>query len=210
VTPVVTRPIVVGQMLGLAEDGRFVASAGLRPGDVVVQVGPVPVEGAAVLAREAAGGFGALDATVLEAAGAAFERPGISVIEPALLAAELGATALHDPTEGGLAAGLHELADAARVRIRVDREAVLWFEPGLAVCRALGADPWSTLASGSLLATFPAETAEATLKALTAGGQPAAVIGLAAPGHDVFDGAGRPIPRREPDEVDRVLLEQHQ
>ncbi len=72
----------------------------------------------------------------------------------------LGAIALHDPTEGGLAAGLHELAHASGVRIRIDRKAVLWFEPGVAVCRALGADPWATLASGTLLAAFPAELAE--------------------------------------------------
>ncbi|HJX47421.1 MAG TPA: AIR synthase related protein, partial [Gaiellaceae bacterium] len=50
VTPVVTRPIVIGQMLGLAEAGRFVATGGAVPGNVVVQVGPVPIEGAAVLA----------------------------------------------------------------------------------------------------------------------------------------------------------------
>jgi len=142
-----------------------VATGGVVPGNVVVQVGPAPVEGAAVLAQEAAGRLGGMDTTMLAAAGAAFDRPGISVVEPALLAARLGATALHDPTEGGLAAGLHELADASGVRIRIDRRAVLWFEPGLAVCRALGADPWSTLASGTLLAAFPAATVEVALQA---------------------------------------------
>ena len=74
--------------------------------------------------------------------------------EPALLAAELWATALHDPTEAGLAAGMHELAHAAGVRLRVDRQAVLWFEAGIGVSRALGADPWATLASGSLSPPF--------------------------------------------------------
>ena len=45
-------PVVVGQMLGHAEDGAVVASAGVRPGDRIVQVGPAPVEGAALLAGE--------------------------------------------------------------------------------------------------------------------------------------------------------------
>jgi hydrogenase expression/formation protein HypE len=207
VTPVVTRPLVVGQMLGLAEAGRFVATGGVAPGSVVVQVGPAPVEGAAVLAQEASGRLGGLDTAVLAAARAAFDRPGISVVEAALLAARLGATALHDPTEGGLAAGLHELADASGVRIRIDRQAVLWFEPGVAVCRALGADPWSTLASGTLLAAFPAETAELALQALARQRHSAAVIGQAEPGSGVHDRDGRSIPRRERDDVDRVLLE---
>jgi hydrogenase expression/formation protein HypE len=206
VTPVVTRPIVIGQMLGLAEAGRFVATGGVIPGNVVVQVGPAPVEGAAVLAEEAAGRLGGMDTAVRAAARAAFDRPGISVVEPALLAARLGATALHDPTEGGLATGLHELADASGVRIRIDRRAVLWFEPGLAVCRALGADPWSTLASGTLLSAFPAATVEVALQALAEQGYAAAAIGEAEPGSGVRDAAGRPIPRCDRDEVDRVLL----
>jgi hydrogenase expression/formation protein HypE len=119
-----------------------------------------------VLACEAADRLHGLDPIVLEAARAALVRPGISVVEAALLAAELGVKALHDPTEGGLAAGLHETAHAAGVRIRIEREAVLWFEPGISVCQALGADPWSTLASGTLLAVFPPEAAATALPAL--------------------------------------------
>jgi len=52
VTPAVTRPVVVGHMLGVAE-GDIVTTGGLSTGDVVVQVRPAPIEGAAVLAREA-------------------------------------------------------------------------------------------------------------------------------------------------------------
>ena len=54
VTDAVNQTVVVGQMLGLAADGGFVRTGGARPGDSIVQVGPAPVEGAAVLACEAA------------------------------------------------------------------------------------------------------------------------------------------------------------
>ena len=141
VTAAVTRPVVVGQMLGLAENGRFLADRWDAPGDVVLQVGPVPVEGAAVLATEARGRLAGVDPPVVGAAEAATERPGISVVDAALSATTLGARALHDPTEGGLPAALHEMAAAAGVRLRVDRAQVLWFEPGVALCRGLGADP---------------------------------------------------------------------
>jgi hydrogenase maturation factor len=206
VTPVVTRPVVVGQMLGLAEGGTFVATAGARPGDAVVQVGPAPVEGTALLAKEAAGRLTTLDAGLLAAARTALDSPGISIVEPALLATRLGATALHDPTEGGLAAGLHELAAASDVSIRVEQQSVLWFEPGLAVCREVGADPWATLASGTLLAAFPAEHAAAAQQALAAEGHVAAVIGSVEEGSGVRAGGGKAIPWPERDEVDRVLL----
>lgn len=204
VTQAVTHPVVVGHMLGLAEDGRFVTTSGVGPGDVVLQVGLAPVEGAAVLARLPAERLGGVDPALIDAARRALDDPGISVVEPALLAAELGATALHDPTEGGLAAALHEMADASGVRIRIDVRAVLWFEPGRAVCLALGADPLSTLASGALLAAFPADRSEAAVVTLIARGHPAAPIGRAEPGSGVMDTHGHAIPWPQRDEVARL------
>jgi hydrogenase maturation factor len=205
VTPAVSRPIVVGQMLGMAERGTPLTSGGFGPGSVVLQVRPAPIEGAAVLAREAAERLQGMDRALLEAARAALEQPGVSVVAPALLAAELGVSALHDPTEGGLAGGLHEMANAAGLQIRVDRQAVLWFEPGLAVCRALGADPWSTLASGTLLAVFPPDTAEKALSAFAQHGYEAASIGTVEPGAGVRDADNGAIPWPNRDEVARLL-----
>jgi hydrogenase maturation factor len=204
VSSAVTRPVVVGQMLGVVEGGRVVSTGGACSGDVLVQVGPAPVEGAAVLASEAAARLAGLEPAVLAAARTATDRPGISVVEPALLAARLGATALHDPTEGGLAAGLHELARASGLRIRVERAAVLWFEPGLAACRAAGADPWATLASGTLLATFPAPIAADAVRALAAEGAAAAIIGRVETGSGLCDVDGQRIPWPERDEVARL------
>jgi hydrogenase maturation factor len=127
-------------MLGVAEQAGFVSIRGARPGNVIIQVGAAPIEGAAVLVAEVAERLGSLSPAIVGAAALGVSYPGISVVEAALAAAQLGATAMHDPTEGGLAAGLHEVASAAGVALRLDRDRVIWFEPGLAVCHALGAD----------------------------------------------------------------------
>lgn len=205
VTGAVSQPVIVGQMLGLATDGRFVTTAGARPGDVIVQVGPVPIEGAAVFAVEAADRLATVAAEVVEAAARAPRDPGIFVVDAALTAAALGATAMHDPTEGGLASGLHELALAARAAVRVDRSRVAWFEPGVEVCRALGADPWATLASGSLLATFPPDRADAAIEELGSADRPAVVIGAIEAGTGVSDVDGMSIEWPDRDEIARVL-----
>jgi hydrogenase maturation factor len=205
VTDAVTRPIVVGQMLGSARDGTFVTTGGARPGEVLVQVGPVPVEGAAVLARLPDERLAALEPSLTAAARSALDEPGISIVEPALLAAELGVTAMHDPTEGGMAAALHEVADASQTRIRVDLDAVVWFEPGRALCRALDADPLATLASGALLAAFARERADAALATLSERGYRVAAIGAFEPGSGVVDMQGREIPWPERDEVARFV-----
>lgn len=205
ITPAVAQPVVVGQILGLARDGHVISTAGARPGDRVLQIGPVPVEGAAVLAAEAAQRLPGIDPATLRAAEKATEVPGISIVDAALAAAELGATALHDPTEGGLAAALHELATAAGVGLRVDRRRVLWFEPGLVLCRALGADPWATLASGSLLAVFDPADATVAAEALVAQGHAVAEIATAESGREVVDTEGQSISWPQRDEANRLL-----
>jgi hydrogenase expression/formation protein HypE len=112
---------------------------------------------------------------------------------------------MHDATEGGLASGLHELAAAAGVGLQVDRSAVLWFEPGVEVCKALGADPWAVLASGALLATFAALDAAAAVDELARRGHAVAAVGTVEVGHGVRDLEGRPVPWPDRDEVARLL-----
>ena len=62
VTAAVSQPIVIGQMLGFRADGGFVRTGGMAARDVVLQIGPAPLEGAAVLANEAPEQLGALPA----------------------------------------------------------------------------------------------------------------------------------------------------
>jgi hydrogenase expression/formation protein HypE len=200
----VRQPLVVGMMLGITGQGRVIRTGGVRPGDVVVQIGPVPVEGAAVLAGLASTRL-SIPPDVLRAALAGADHPGLSVVRPALHAAALGATAMHDLTEGGLAGGLWEMANAAGVGLRLDREEVLWFEPGLQLCRALGADPWRTLASGSMLAAFRPADADRAIERLIRDGYQASPIASAVDGDAVQDREGRRLEKPDRDEVARLL-----
>ena len=205
VSDAVNQPIVIGQMMGFSPDHCFIRTGGVRAGDLIVQAGFAPVEAAAVLAAEMNPRLDAVDPDVLALAREAIAQPGISVVDAALLATDAGATALHDPTEGGLSAGLHELADASGIQIRVDEEAVLWFEPGRAVCGALGADPWGALASGALLAAFPPDRAADACRLLEDRGVPARIIGKAVSGKGVLQSDRSPLPTFPHDEVARVL-----
>jgi hydrogenase maturation factor len=207
VSDVVNQTIVVGQMMGFSPDHRFIRTGGARVGDLIVQAGFAPIEAAAVLAAECNPRLDAVDPEILALARQAVSSPGISVVDAALLAADAGATALHDPTEGGLSAGLHELADASGIQIRLNEAAVLWFEPGRAVCCALGADPWGALASGALLAAFPPDQAADACRLLEKRGVPARVIGEAVSGSGVLRGDRSPLPIFAQDEVARLLAD---
>ena len=205
ITGSVRQTVVSGHILGFAEDGNFLRTADVKTSDAILQIGPAPVEAAAVLANEVTATKSEIAPELWQAALSALETPGILVVEAALRAAALGAHALHDPTEGGLSAGLYEMAEVSGVKLELDSNAILWFEPGTSLCRALGADPWGALASGALLAAFPAARAEAARKTLTEEGFATSIIACAAVGSGVRLANGSKLPRYERDEVLRVL-----
>ena len=132
-----------------------------------------------MLAHEAADALLAAGMSQAEvsAVAALLDSPGISVVRAAQTAAKVGVTAMHDPTEGGLATGLAELATAANAGLEVDETAIRVLPETQAVCRALSLDPLGLLASGALLAAAAPDRADAVLETLEAEGIDAAVIG---------------------------------
>ncbi len=173
------RPIVAGFMLGEVAPDRLVTPRGARVGDRVILSKPIAIEGTSVIAREKRAELEPVfGEAFLQRCADFLYNPGISVLEDAQIALGAGQVhAMHDPTEGGLATGLWELAQAAGLGIRVDGDAVPIYPETLALCRHYGLDPWGLLASGSLLIAAPPEAAPAIRDALIAAGRPAAIIG---------------------------------
>jgi hydrogenase maturation factor len=161
ITHGVEHPIVAGTMLGEVAKDRLVTTSGAQVGDAIVLTKGVPLEGAALIARAREAELrarGVAPALIRRARGF-LRTPGISVRPEAEIACELATVhAMHDPTEGGLATALHELATAAGVGLRIDRDRITVLPEGRALCEAFGLDPLGTIASGALLMTLaPAE-----------------------------------------------------
>ena len=97
----------------------------------------------------------------------------------ALLAAQAGATAMHDPTEGGVAAALFELSIASGRRLIVDLDRIPVERQTAALCAHFGLRPLGLIASGALLLTIPGRRAEPLLRVLRHARIPATVIGSA-------------------------------
>lgn len=174
------RPIIVGTMIGEVAQEQLVTPQGARPGDRVLLTKGVPIEATAILAREFPKRLtGALTPAELDEARAFLTNPGISVLDDARIALGAGkVTAMHDPTEGGLAAALWELAQASGRSLRVDAAAVPVPELSARVCRVFDLDPLATIASGALLLTVAAEDVSAIIQALACAAIPCAEIGL--------------------------------
>jgi hydrogenase maturation factor len=209
VTDAVTRPVVTGDMQGLLAAPRVVTAGGARPGDVVVLTKGAAIEGTAILAHERPGGLArALPPATIRAGQRLRRHPGISVVADAVIAARHHVSAMHDPTEGGIRAALHEMASASRVRFDVDLDRIPVLAPTAAICRHYGIDPLGLIASGALLATVAAPRAARLLRAWARHGIPARVIGSVAPGRGVRatrDGRRAPFPWVTRDEIITAL-----
>lgn len=211
ITPAVVQPVVAGSMLGEVLRQRMVASSGCRPGDLLLLAGSAPVEGISLIAREKRSDLLALGwpAAQIDAAAAYLYTPGISVLKPALLAADAGlVTAMHDPTEGGIATGVLELALAAGGGVEIDLDAVPVPPLGRKLCAIFGLDPLGVIASGALLATAAPDHADALLALWAEAGWPGAVIGRILPRAGDYRatrrGAAVPFPTFDVDEITRL------
>ncbi|MXZ03527.1 MAG: hydrogenase expression/formation protein [Chloroflexi bacterium] len=180
ITPAVTQPVICGFMLGEAPTGHTVSASGAKPGDSVILTKGIAIEGTSILANECRDALvqAGVPSSDINAAAEMLTNPGISVLEDAQTAVSAGEiTAMHDPTEGGLATALQELAFASNVEIVIDKSAVNVLPLCQSICDALGIDPWGLISSGALLATVQSEYADAVVDALRDAGIDTGVIG---------------------------------
>ena len=112
---------------------------------------------------------------------------------------------MHDPTEGGLATALHELAAAAGVGLAVERESIPVLPECAVLCREFGLDPLGVIASGALLAAVDPDSPAGWREAVAAEGVACAVIGRVTEAGQGVRFADGPVPVFERDEIARLF-----
>ena len=167
-----------------AADGLFVNTAGVgvvppgveigggraQVGDVVILSGSIGDHGIAVLSQRE---------------GLEFESPVASDVAPlnrlvaAMLAAGSNVHVLRDPTRGGLATTLNEIAGQSGVAVHIEEGKIPLKEGVWAACEMLGFDPLHVANEGKLVAMVAPQDAQAVLAAMRATryGEEAAIIG---------------------------------
>jgi hydrogenase maturation factor len=159
VTYGLNRPILIGQLLGEVEKEKLVRKDRIRPGDVILLTKGIAIEGTSLIARELGSVLsGKIDPSVVERAKGFLTAPGISIVKEALTAVSCGPVhGMHDPTEGGLATGLWELAQRAKVGMHILGDAIIVLPETRLLCDILNVNPMGLLASGALLVVVDSE-----------------------------------------------------
>jgi len=165
-TPGLSNPIVVGCVMGLTERGNYVTAAGAKSGDKLILTKSAGIEGTAILASDREEQLKKVfNSTMIDSAKSFYNQ--ISVVKDALTAYRTGGVhAMHDPTEGGILNGIHEMADAAGLGVRVFEEKIM-VEPETAkICRFYEIDPLQLIGSGALLVAAEPEAANKIIDTL--------------------------------------------
>jgi hydrogenase expression/formation protein HypE len=156
--------------IGTIPEGVDISASNARPGDLVILSGPVGLHGLAVMSQRE---------------GLPFSFPLESDCAPlnglvaAMLAADPRIHCLRDPTRGGLATTLNEIAGQSGVGIEIEEPLVPIPESVQAACDLLGIDPLYVANEGKLVAVVPPQACEALLQAMQRHpyGRAACVIG---------------------------------
>ncbi|GMR10130.1 MAG: AIR synthase family protein [Anaerolineae bacterium] len=208
----IDRPIVMGCMLGEVEPDKLVTPAGIKVGDVVILARGVPIEATAIIALERADELeGHFEAEFLSRCANFLVEPGISVVAAAQAAQASGEVhAMHDPTEGGLATGLWELAQASRTALLVQESAIHIVPEGRILCEHYGLNPLSCIASGALLLVAAPESARQIVSALNDRGISAVAIGEVTGQGEVSvtlvsETGSRPLDAPDRDEISKLF-----
>lgn len=145
--------------IGVVPAGVRLGADRARPGDVLLLSGPIGLHGVAIMSVREGLEFEAEIAS---------DTQSLNGLVAAMLAVEPGVKVLRDPTRGGLASAVNEIAEASGVGMVIDDSAVPIPDPVRGACEMLGLDPYHVANEGKLVAVVPAETADKVLEAMRA------------------------------------------
>jgi len=156
--------------VGIIAEGINISGSNAKPGDKVILSGTIGDHGIAVVSRREGLSF----VTNLES-----DCAPLGGLVADMVKASPNIHCLRDPTRGGLATSLNELAKQSGVSIRIEEEKIPVREEVMAACEMLGFDPLYVANEGKLVAIVPPNDADKVLKAMRKNGygKSAAVIG---------------------------------
>jgi hydrogenase expression/formation protein HypE len=156
--------------IGIIPDGVNISGSNAQPGDKVILSGTIGDHGVAVLSQREGLSF----TTRLKS-----DCAPLAKLVAEMLSVSLNIHCLRDPTRGGLATTLNELAAQSKVGVRVEEDKIPVREEVMGACEMLGLDPIYIANEGKLVAIVSAEDAGSILEAMRSNhyGREAAIIG---------------------------------
>ncbi|MFX0024332.1 MAG: AIR synthase family protein [Candidatus Hermodarchaeota archaeon] len=154
VTPELSRPIVIGSLIGEVDKKKLVLTSGAEPGDDLILTKGIFIEGTSIIGREKEKDL--LDKgfkhKFIEKCKNYLYNPGISILDEALLAnSNYHIKSMHDPTEGGIYTGIAEMTIASKTGALIEEKKIKILKESRTLSEIFNLNPYNCIASGSLL-----------------------------------------------------------
>ena len=202
VSAAVNQTLVSVTGVGRIAPEKMVTTGGLKPGQDLVVSKWIGLEGTAILATEKEEKLLAeLPSEIVETA-KGFGKL-LSVIPDSRVAMEIGVSAMHDVTEGGIFGALWEMSAASDVGLEVDLKKIPIRQETIEVCEVFDINPYMLMSSGAML--IGTDHGSQLVEALKRTGIHASVIGRATEGNDrvILNGEERRF--LEPSKTDELF-----
>ena len=181
VTNAVNKTIVSGAVIGRTDKNHFISTGGAKVGQDVIMTKCAGLEGTVILAKEYETILSKkIDTHLLQKAKSM--RGFLSVIKESRIAKNMGATAMHDVTEGGIFGALWEMASASGTGLEVDLHKIPIRQETIEVCEVFDINPYMLISSGAML--IGTDHGSRLVEELKKAGIHSAVVGHATEGND--------------------------
>jgi len=162
--------------VGLVPQGLHISGAAAQPGDAILLSGSIGDHGMTIMSQREGLRF----ASALES-----DCASLNGLVASMLDASTAIHALRDPTRGGLATTLNEIAGSSKVGIEIVEDEILVRDEVRGACEMLGLDPLYVANEGKLIAALPADQAEVVVSAMRGHeyGRQARIVGHATAEH---------------------------
>lgn len=202
VSAAVNQTLISVTGVGKAAKGKIVTTGGLRAGQELVVTKWIGLEGSSILAKEKEEILQRqLPNEIIETAKRFDEK--LSVVPDSKVAMEIGVSAMHDVTEGGIFGALWEMAAASGVGLTVDLKKIPIRQETVEICEVFDINPYMLISSGSLL--IGTNYGYQLVQELERAGIHAAVIGYATEGNDRVVVNGEERRYLEPPKTDELF-----
>lgn len=206
------KPMAIGCLMGEVEKDKLVKTSGAKVGDAVILTKGIVIEGTSIIATEKERELleRGLNKQFIERCKQYIYDPGISVLKEAILANQnFKIHAMHDPTEGGLACGLFELAYSSGTGVLIDYNSIKILPESEKLCNIYGLNPLGTISSGSLLITLDEKDSTNLIDLLIENGIYAVKIGKIVEKKEglkiIKDGIKNKLVYSEKDEITKIF-----
>jgi hydrogenase expression/formation protein HypE len=205
ITDVVKQPLITVTGVGKIKKEHLLAHLHAGPDQDVVITKWIGLEATSILAKEREEDLLKTFSPAFVDTAKSFDQY-LSVVKEGQIASDLGASAMHDITEGGVFGALWEMASAGNVGLDIDLKAIPIRQETVEVCEHFDANPYQIMSSGSMMITI--DDGAALVRALKQEGIHASVVGRTTKGNDRILRNGqevRYLDRPQPDELYKAL-----